>query len=67
MKYVIDRFEGEFAVIETDSGTVDMPKCLLPKETCEGSIIEINVLEQETKEQKEKMQERLNNLFRKKE
>lgn len=65
MKYVIDRFEGEYAVIEVNNTTVDMPKILLPDNAKEGSIIEIRVLENESQTKKEEMQQRLNKLFNK--
>lgn len=36
---VIDRFEGEYAVLETDDGTVILPKKELPPEAKEGDIL----------------------------
>lgn len=65
MKYIIDRFEGEYAVIELSGGkTVNIPKIILPENACEGSIINITVDETETAKRKEKMQNRLNGLFK---
>lgn len=65
MKYIVDRFEGEYAVIELSGGkTVNIPKSILPENACEGSIINITVDETETAKRKEKMQNRLNGLFK---
>lgn len=36
---IIDRFEGEFAVCETDGGMVDIKRSLLPGDAREGSVI----------------------------
>lgn len=53
MKLIIDRFEGEFAVVEmSDKTMVNMPKVLLPKYAKEGDVIEINIDDEETKESK---------------
>ena len=44
MKYTIDRFEGDFAVIELENETmVSIPKCALPPEACEGDIILVEI------------------------
>lgn len=65
MKYIIDRFEGEYAVIELNDGkTVNIPKIILSENACEGSIINITVDETETTKRKEKMQSRLDGLFK---
>lgn len=37
---VIDRFEGDLAVLETDSGMKVLPRDQLPNEACEGDILE---------------------------
>lgn len=37
---VIDRFEGDLAVVETDSGIKTIPVELLPNEAREGDILE---------------------------
>lgn len=53
MKVILDRFEGEFAVVEmVDKTMVNMPKILLPKFTKEGDIIEITVNEEATEKRK---------------
>lgn len=41
MRVIIDRFEGDFAVVETEDGiTVNMPKILLP-DAKEGDTVRI--------------------------
>ena len=42
MKGIIDRFEGEFAVVETDGGFVNVPKAKLPAEAKEGAVIDLD-------------------------
>ena len=37
---VIDRIEGEFAIIEFEGKTMDIPTCLLPKEAREGDRLQ---------------------------
>ena len=40
MKLIIDRFEGDFAIVELPDGRlIDCPKCLIPNNANEGSII----------------------------
>lgn len=36
---IIDRFEGEFAVCESDGGMIDIKRSLLPDDAREGSVI----------------------------
>ena len=37
--YIIDRFEGDIAVIETDSAMIELPRRLLPPEAAEGDVL----------------------------
>lgn len=66
MRAVVDRFEGEYAVllIEEDKIKVDFPRKLLPDGTREGSWLTVNLkLDRErTKKQEEKIAELLNKL-----
>jgi hypothetical protein len=42
MKVIIDRFEGEYAIVETESKAfVPMPRALIPQDAVEGSVISI--------------------------
>lgn len=36
---IVDRFEGDFAVLETDSGMIDVEKSRLADDICEGDVI----------------------------
>lgn len=38
---IIDRFEGDFAVVETDNGMTDISRELLPENAKEGDVIGI--------------------------
>lgn len=66
VKFVIDRFEGDIAVLVNDM-TIGIPRFLLPREAKEGDvvIVEFNVDEEEverrrreTKAQLDKLRER---------
>ena len=65
MKLIIDRFEGDFAIVELPDGRmIDCPKCLLPDNTKEGSILNITVDETATNDKLKKVTERMNKLFK---
>ena len=38
---VIDRFEGEYAVLETESGMKNVPREMLPEGAREGDVLEV--------------------------
>jgi len=42
MKVVVDRIEGELAVLEVDGGFVDWPLRSLPASTVEGTVLEVS-------------------------
>ena len=63
MKVIIDRFEGDYAVVELDIGHfVNMPKELV-LDAREGDVVEITVNHQETEKRKEHIQDLMNDLF----
>lgn len=63
MKVIIDRFEGEFAVVEMDDRKkVNMPKILIPKAK-EGDIIEIKVDSDETNKRREEINKLMNDVW----
>ena len=65
MKIIVDRFEGDFAVVELENGQmIDCPKILLPNNAKEGSIITIMVDEAATNEKLQEITERMNSLFK---
>lgn len=56
MIVIVDRFEGEFAVVELpDKTMVNMPVVLLPEGTQEGDLVEISVNQEATKQKAEKI------------
>ena len=65
MQIIIDRFEGNIAVVELPNGKIiDCPKELLPENAKEGNIIKISIDEEATKEKLNKVTERMNRLFK---
>ena len=65
MNLIIDRFEGDFAVIELPDGKmIDCPKALLPDDAKEGSNLNITVDETATNDKLKKVTDRMNKLFR---
>ena len=64
MQLIIDRLEENYAVVELSDGrTFDVPIEIFPNNVREGSIININIDEPETKRREKNMQKRLNGLF----
>ena len=65
MRVIVDRFEGNIAVVELEDGSViDCPKAILPPNAKEGSIINITVDENATNEKLQRVTERMNKLFK---
>jgi len=64
---VIDRFEGEYAVIETDEGEIlNIKKTLLPKKVKEGDVINMEkftIDETETRRRHHVIDNLTNKLF----
>ncbi len=62
---IIDRFEGEWAVIELGRKTFKIPRLLLPGESKEGDVVNIDVsIDKETTEKLKRETENLaDNLF----
>ncbi len=55
MKVVIDRFEGDFAVVELpDKQMVNLPLILLTKLVKEGDVVDIRIDEEETERRRER-------------
>lgn len=53
MKYTIDRFEGEFAVVELESGKfADIPREAIPEASHEGDVISVTIDTEATKDAK---------------
>ena len=52
MTFIIDRFEGDFAVVEANEKTYNIAKALLPDDAKEGSVIEVKVDKEATEKAK---------------
>lgn len=65
MKVIIDRFEGNFAVIEITPGHfVNMPKDLLPVGSAEGTVLSIEINKNESDKQHKRISNLMNNLWK---
>lgn len=63
MKVIIDRFEGDMAIVEIEEGLfASISKVLVP-EALEGDVINISIDKSETKNRKEKINNLMNDLF----
>jgi hypothetical protein len=64
MKYTIDRFEGNYAVVEFENGKcVDIPRVAIPTEAKEGDIIIASVDKVETAKRRNEIRKMEDNLF----
>jgi hypothetical protein len=64
MKVIIDRFEGDFAVVELeDRSMVNMPRQLLPDGAKEGDILAIEIDKGETASRKKRISKLMDNLW----
>ncbi|WP_130862388.1 DUF3006 domain-containing protein [Bacilliculturomica massiliensis] len=64
MNYTIDRFEGDFAVIELEDGAhADMPRALIPPEAKEGDALTITVNVSLTEERRKRIGRLMDDLF----
>lgn len=66
MKGVIDRFEGDYAVVELEDGKMkDIKKSLIPDDAKEGDILIINEkgINKIDKEETHKRKEEINSLM----
>ena len=63
MKVIIDRIEGDYAIVEIGVGKiVSVPKMLF-QNAKEGDVFKIEIDREETNIRKEKIQKLMNNLF----
>lgn len=63
MKVIIDRIEGNFAVVEISKGKMITVSKELFAGATEGDVVEIKVLKKETKERKKKIEKLMDNVF----
>jgi hypothetical protein len=64
MRYTIDRFEDNFAVVELeDKRFVNIPRETIPLEAKEGDIINIQVDKEATNKQKEHIEKLMKDVW----
>ncbi len=63
MKWIIDRFEEDYAVIECENNYFNVPKNTLPDNLAEGDVLNIEIDTAETKKRKNQANNRLKKLF----
>ncbi len=63
--FIIDRFEGKWAVIEYGDVTFNMPREVLPEGAKEGDVLSINIEvdKKTTEEQSGKIDKLIDDLF----
>ena len=65
MRLTVDRFEGDYAICELESGEfVDIPRKALPEGIMEGSKLSIKVEDAEKKEDQDRIRDKMNQLFK---
>ena len=62
---IIDRFEGDFAVIETSKGFINIPKTDIPSNACEGDVLDLSVNKNDTEARKKRINSMMDDLFKK--
>ena len=61
---IIDRFEGDYAVVETGDGMVNIPKAELPVGAKEGSVLRLVLDEETTHDRGKRVESMMDELFR---
>jgi len=61
---IIDRFEGDYAVVDTGLGTVNIPRTELPANAKEGDALRFVVDGNTTAARKKNIDDRMNRLFK---
>lgn len=66
MRFIIDRFEGDFAIIQSVEGEViEIPRKIVPQEGKEGDVLVISIDKDETEERELRIKEKFNRLLSK--
>ena len=64
MKVIIDRFEGNIAVVEMEDGSLINAPAVLFKGAVEGDIVSIEILKKESNDRKSSLDKRFKKLFK---
>jgi hypothetical protein len=64
MKYTIDRFEGDYAVVELENQEfVDIPRLAIPNEAKEGDVIIVQIDKETTSQRKRQIQKLMDDVW----
>jgi hypothetical protein len=61
---IIDRFEGDFAVVETSDGFVNIPRIDMPSNIIEGDVLAISIDKKKSDARKKRINSMMHNLFK---
>jgi len=61
---IIDRFEGDYALIETDKGMINVPRSALPKAAKEGDCLRLVIDTDDTTARKKRIDDMMETLFK---
>jgi hypothetical protein len=61
---IIDRFEGDLAIVETAAGMAAIPKADIPANAREGDVLSIQLDGDATSNRKKNIDKMMNNLFK---
>ncbi len=63
MLWIVDRIENGIAIIETESGTLELELKYLPEGTKEGSVIKLTLSPEEEQKRRERIKKKMDRLF----
>lgn len=61
--WIIDRFEGDYAVIESENIVFNVPRAALPPDAAEGDCLKAEVDKETTAQRRSKMEDMMKKLF----
>jgi len=67
MRCIVDRFEGDYAVVEYFDKVLNIPRVFLPAETQEGAVLDVIIMldDNETGKLKSEIKELMNDVWEK--
>lgn len=67
MQCIVDRFEGDYAVIEYCNKVLNLPKVFLPVEVREGDVLDVIIMleDSDTNKLKSEMEELMDDVWEK--
>lgn len=63
MLWIVDRIENGIAIIETESGTLELELKYLPEGTKEGNVIKLTLSPEEEQKRRERIKKKMDRLF----